>query len=483
MRASAAVLLCSCVLVLAAPVALGQDHHLTLMGESTTFTDVADAADDEDPFDLNITAQFVRTMGSGGIQREVSGDPGITTPGGVAPGAIHYVDIATASQTTNILQLGLEVGLWHDLHLYGRLPITLSDDRSLKRVSGLVSGGELERDLGFNPSFTSPTRSGLDHLVLGAGWGISNQFRNPAWPTWILLVEGHIGIGSALHPCSASSTFDGGITEAGGCRGLYDDATGAASWDKNAGSSRGYNGFRVETRVSRRYRYFEPYTSIAFQIDFPDSAGKLFASSGNLAGMERTIPPILGEANFGVAVIPWEHRARYQRFVIDFRGNFAFMSEGLDYSPLYDALGTSHDTRLTDPSCEWQTDAPGMPHACTPGVAGIPMVGLMNWFYGVTDVQQHVRIGGRVNIEMQAAKYVRFGIGAGLYWNSPYLVTFSDACNPNTSGTPDDRRVGACNGNTFHNPTYRDAIDLSGRRFRVDSWISFDLMASVTAMF
>jgi hypothetical protein len=454
--------------------AQADDDALRLMAETTSFTDVADAFDDDDPFDLNLHLEFVRSQTDARIQREVA------TPGAL-PGRPNYVDIADARHLVNTLVLGADVGLWHDLALYARLPLVLSDERSLR---GLVNTpADVLASLPFSVPFTSPTRSGLDSLHLGAAWAITNQFRSPSSPTWVLMLEGRFALGPALRPCSSGTlTSPLDPTNSGTCRSSY-GMDGAPRYDSGGpGVSRGTNGLRIETRASRRFRYVEPYAGLAFQIEWPAASERLFVPSGNIAGVVNTIPPILGTATAGVAIVPWEHRGRYQRFVIDARAIFTYVSEGRNWSPLFDALGTSSSRGLTDPRCEIDPGAAG----CSP--ANPQWAALRKgYFYGLTDEQAHARLGGRVAVEMQAARYVRFSVAAGLFYTTAHLLTFADACNPNidpqpgADGSPDPRQ-GDCRSGII-NPNYRDEIDLPGRRFRLESALTFDLSASITAQF
>lgn len=436
--------------------ARAEDPPLVLMGSPTSFTDVADAFDDDDPFDLNLSLTFERSQTSGTIQREAPSD---------LPGAQRYVDVAEARSITNKLVLGLEAGIYHDLMIYAHLPLILSDDRSLRGVTGGVLAGEVA------VPFVSPTRSGVDTINLGMAWSITNQFRTPWLPTWVVMVEGRFAVGAPLRACSATALDAGG----GNCRQNY-GADGAPSYfNGDGGISRGTNALRIETRSSHRYRYLEPYAGLAFQVEWPASSDRFFVPSGDLDGVVNSIPPLFGEATVGVVVIPWEQRARHQRFSIDFRGTFAYISEGRNWSPLFDALGTSSDPALTNPVCE---TSEGVGEMCPMGAPARRK----GFFYGLTDTQSHARIGGRIAVEMQAARYVKFGFAAGLSYTTAHLLSFADACNPNITPDADDTRQGNCSSGII-NPNYRETIDLPGRRFRLDGAMTFDLSATITAQF
>ncbi len=428
------------------------------MGEPTAYTDVIDALDEPDPFDLNVTVGFSRALTAGTIQRENPTGDGRTAT---------YNDIADHERLTNTLMLGLDVGVFHDLAIYARMPIVLSDERTLRRPDNATlpevnqnlavqdppaeMGGAPTPTQLFSVPFTAPTRSGVDYLALGVQWALFNQFRDPEYPNWVVIGELRAPLGAARRPC-------------------FDEAP--------AGRDRCYNGdepgvsdgvlwARFETRISRRFRYLEPYAGLSFAAGFPTSGDKLFSPGGDLSGFMNTAPPREGEFTVGSAIVPWEHRGRWQRFSIDLRLAAAYISEGHGYSPLFDALGTSPSRYLRENNRE-------CPDASTCN-REVP-------FSGLTDMQAHGKLSGRLALEMQAARYVRFNVAGTFAYATPYMLTYSDACNPNLDPDEGDPRIGSCR-NGIINPHHRPAIDLPGNRFRVDGEVSFDLSVTATAQF
>lgn len=446
------------------------DGELRLMREPHSYVDVVDAFDDEDPFDVNVTAGFLRRWTYGTIQRE--NNSGATDPNRAAS---NWTDVAHHEHAQNILQIGLEVGIFRDLAVYGRMPIILSDDRSLSTTSGgdlslLQADDTIPSDpMGFMPPplfdvpFQSPTRSGFDYVAAGLAWSIFNQNREPELPTWLLMIEGRFNLGDPLTACR------GGDTTA--CREWSQDAAG--SWTPSdtgtdAGETRGTNALRIETRASWRTRYVEPFAGLMFQIEWPDAADRFFLPAGDISGFINERPPILGQFTGGMAIIPWEDRGNWQRFAIDLRGMGRYVSEGHGYSPLFDALGTSQNRYLTEPNLEGE-----------PGGADLRTVP----FYGLTDMAPHAEIGARIGLEMRAARLIRFSLAAALWYIEPYIITYADACNPNVDGDEfGESRRGTCRRGII-NPHHRPAIDLPGRQFRVNEQVRLDLSFNVTGMF
>jgi hypothetical protein len=476
MRRLCVALLWGALCSVPAAAAAQDDGELRLMREPHSYVDVADAFDEDDPFDIRVTAGFLRRWTYGTIQRENNGaarDPNRMSR--------NWTDIAHHEHSQNILQLGLEVGIFRDLALYGRMPIILSDDRSLSTTSGSdpsllnvddtvdVDGDGMDDLMPgrtppplFGVPFDSPTRSGFDYVAAGLAWSIFNQNREDWLPTWVLMVEGRFNLGDPMIACSGGPQ---------GCREWRQDPD-TGNWDytdggSDAGETRGTNALRIETRASWRTRYVEPYAGLVFQIEWPDAADRFFLPAGNLSGFINEQPPILGQLTGGMAIIPWENRANWQRFVVDLRVMGRYVSEGHGYSPLFDALGTSNNRYLTEPNLEGP-----------PGGADLRTVP----FFGLTDMAPHAELGARIGLEMRAARLIRFQLNAALWYIQPYLITYADACNPNVDAAEFPDRQGTCRSGII-NPHHRPAIDLPGQQFRVNEQVRLDLQLNVTGMF
>ncbi len=112
------------------PFAATEPH---LLDETAEVTSVVDAFDRDDPFDLHIYAGFTQRWKRADIHRETAlNQPGLTTGGFVA----NTENIARFSEDTSILNVGADIGLFRDLALTFRLPIILSDSRSLGDLDG-----------------------------------------------------------------------------------------------------------------------------------------------------------------------------------------------------------------------------------------------------------------------------------------------------------------------------------------------------------
>jgi len=438
------------LLLVGAPAAAQEE--LPLMDMSASYTDVIDAFDGEDPIDVNVRAGFTRSSRSGTIQREQTS----TTAGNSSVG---FVDVAEHRRVTNSLGLGLDVGIYRDLALFFEVPVVLRESRDLslpegrdaaavmtdldepvRDAAGNVTPSDQARQL-FTVPFSAPARSGIPAVHLGVAWGVTNQHRSRNVPTWVLMLETRLATGSILKACSKDAV--------GGCR--------------SPGVTDGTSSVRLESRTSYRYRFLEPYLGFAVEFPWVSTGEELFGS--NLDGLVLKNPPRTGEVTVGGAVIPWEDRERFQRVAVDLRLSAAYLTEGREVTPLFDALGSSQNLYLSAPNYDRLAE----------NATEVSMT-------GVSDTTARARIRFHANAVIQAAKYIRFVLGFGLGYETAYMLTGTDACNPAVRTSSGDPSRGGCASGTL-NPAHRPAIDVAGNRFRLNGEVAFDLNASATAQF
>lgn len=425
------------------------DGGLRLMSEPIGFTQVADAFEPGDLLDVEAYLGYRSTVVSGTVQRE---RVDITT--GDGSDDRRYVAIAEHEQTRNELVLQLAVGVYHDLMVYGRLPIVLSDDRELRAIGGQSCPGaagsaacdalsEPTADNMSEPLFELPSRaarrSGLPSVDLGIAWGVTNQYRERHLPTWVLIAEGSIATGQVIAACIS---------------------------DCEPGVSSGVSQLRFESRWSYRFRYFEPFLGIAYALPIVDGAHRLYWPVDNLPGAVDNEPPSQVEGVVGAAFIPWEDRGRFQRFELDVGGRALLTTAGRDASPLFDALGASDAQQLTAPNFDRVPPSAGR---------AVP-------FTGLTNVEAYGEFGLQLALVMQAARYVRFALGLGVGYVTPHMITGAEPCNTDVQAGPTDPRMGNCAAGIF-NPLHIPAIDTPGRRFRIDGQVAWDFLGSATGMF
>ena len=505
----------------------------SLMAEPGEIVDVVDAFDDKnkDPFDLHLSLGFVQTWESSKIKRESNvGPDGKESDAGFT----HNIEnIASYKHSTSVLNMRADVGLFRDLGLFFRVPFVLADDRSLDDLDGSATGVN-ERfgrasdtatgDPFFKLPFKAPTRSGVDYVAAGLRYSIFNQTRDPTKPTWTLELEGRFGVGEPLHACNASpDTISdaayraAGLSKPAGGNGaytqcntpgasVYDDTTNRWYRDprdggRSPGISRGTNAVKFGMMVSERYRYVEPYGGFWFMAEFQ----KRGTDMGDFAGIQGVItnhPPLQGGFIAGLMIHPWENRESFQRFSIDLKFRGTYVSQGRDYTELFDALGTSGASSLVAPNpTAYHTlvDGSGKPVLDKNGQnQSVGDYGHTINFTGVTDVEAHGIFGGSMGFVIQAGEFIKFHAGLGLTYVQSHLISSSDACNPDFQPSPGDAgrcqnvrsSTSATGGATSTatvtgapNPNHRANLDLPGRRFRVSETFLWDAWLTGTVMF
>jgi len=444
---------------LAGPAAAQVDEErLRLMHETISYTDVIDAFDGQDRFDLNVHLEYARLRDTGTVVRERT----------LADGTRGEVEVLRSLREVSQLSLGADVGLYHDVMAFVRMPLILSESRRLTLPSGVTleqaqdaltdaNGPSGSDSTLFSLPFRSPTRAGLDFLAVGGAWALLNQMRRPWLPTWVVRLEGRRAVGKTLHACRESEQGNVCGSQSNEDRDLDGRPDGTASKQARAGSSRGMSALLIDTRFSRRFRRAEPYAGLSLLLEWPALHGAARAAyQPDDYGHARPGPQT--SATLGLALVPWEDRGSWQRLVLDARLLATHLGRGTEYSALFDALGTSPDPALA-------ASRAGMD------------------FRGMTEVEAHLRYGGQLSVEVQAARYVRFALGSWLQWVTEHALTGRDACGaPARAGNvaPTDGRV--CDGGKA-DARERGVIDAPGRRFFLRDQLLLGIYAQATATF
>lgn len=476
----AAPFICASLCLLAAARTLAQaDDRARLMRETIAYTDVIDAFDGEDRFDLNVRLEYERLRERGDLYRERTRADGTREQGRVA----------RVERDLSRVSLGLDVGLFRDLMASLRMPLVLGDARTLRAPSGR-DPAQVTADLAgsggaplFVPSVASPTRAGLDYVAFGLAYALLNQMRKPWFPTWVIRVEGRRALGTAQRPCVGTSA--GRVC--GTASGLDRDGDGALDGTRGAsnspGASRGMSALQVETRFSRRYRHVEPYAGFAVLVEWPSLARPLYRA----AGAPRARPGTQSTLTLGAALVPWENRGAWQRFVLDLRADASYVGAGYDATPLFDALGSASDPELARGRYQGMRGAPTSADVVPcrdPSQLGCG-VGERVAFTGITHVASHLVYGARLGLEVQAARYVRFALGSSLSHVSAHALSGGSPCRAGSPSDPafaqgDDGRV--CTSGSV-NTRFRGVIDSPGKRFFLRDQFLLGVFAQATAMF
>ena len=482
-----------------------------VMKESGNITNVIDAFDDGDPFDLNISLGFDYASKNARILRETAiAAPGLTTGGFNT----HLLNVASYAETTARLTPRIDVGLYHDIAAHITLPIILSNTRSLGPIGSSPTSREAlvgaPGEALFSVPFTGPTRSGLEYIGAGFDFDILNQARDNTKPTWLFGFEGRFSVGTPMHACNTNpapgqvqcadpSDINRNGKSDGKFEGNFDTTTGVG---RGAGVTRGTHAIEVHTLMSKRLKYVEPYGGFTALFEFQQAA-----SDYGISDLTQSLvnhPPLVGTMVAGMEIIPWENREKFARLTFDLRFTGTYHSEGRDYSELFDALGSSAANSLRQPqwagympnsgyfakNCDPNNKAPTGP--CLPRSV-IDPGSQKTYTTGLSDVTAHGSFRTSGSVTWQVGEYVRFQFGLGYRHDQGHEITADAPCNP--AGVPDNRsdvtKSGPCHsGNEpsltstgTPNPNYRTTISNVGRRYWVDGSNTFDLFAAAVVMF
>jgi hypothetical protein len=518
------------VLVLLAPRVAEADEprratepHI-LADSATDLTQVVDAFDEFNDFDLHMSLAFQQSTRRAGIFRETSiTQPGLTT-GGYGSSELN---VANYVESTNRLIPAVQIGLFRDVALRVRLPIILSNTRRLEDREGASQAGvsgpnaaEVPPGLAglpgerlFSVPFEAPTRSGIEYLAVGLDFGVMNQYRRPALPTWVVGFEGRFNVSEPMRACNANPGTTTGPTGAtapqlscahpsdvnrdGAADPRLDPELGrpiegAFAGGRRPGVSRGTTAFEAHTYVSKRIKYVEPYMGLSGLMEFPTPSSDF--GSANLESVASNHMPVRGSLVVGTAYVPWEVRESFQRIALDLRLRGTYVSAGRDYSELFDALGSSNARSLRTPNfADYRPnlDGSGQIDNNNPSVADPNSRRV--YFSGLTDVEQHAEYEFSGQFTWQAGEYVKFDVGGAWRIIQSHLITFDRACgvalaNDPASAGPCKQNVGSEESPAWSttgtpNPEYRGVIHDPGNRFRVGTSHGLDAWVRASVMF
>ena len=475
-----------------------------VLREPAEITQIPDAFDGDDPFDLHLSLGYESTWTSSVIRRESS----IAQPGLGGGGFLQSnLNAAQYKQATSRLLTRADIGIYKDVALVFRVPIILSDDRELSGVDGsdkqqsVALAGAPGEQL-FRLPFKSPTRSGIEYLALGIDAALMNQTRDATKPSWVIGIEGRFSVSEPMHACSSGSN---GLNQASGqvqCAYPSDlnrngksgdpgpgggSLEGRFSGSRAPGVSRGTTGFEAHTYLSRRLKYIEPYGGFRSFVEFQNRSSDY--GSTDLKGVLANHPPLRGTLLFGMNVIPWEIREQFQRITLDFRFTGTYVSEGRDYSELFDAIGSSDAPSLRVPNYAEYQACQGT--QCDTAASVVNPQSEKIYVTGITDVQAHGTYRLSSEFTWQAGEYIKFHVGGGYTLVQAHFITFDQACNPDFSG--DGGKAGPCrlqataasaaSVSGTPNPNYRRVVNDPGQRFKVDSSHAIDAWINATVMF
>lgn len=474
-----------------------------VLSEPGEVTNVIDAFDDDNPFDLHFTLGYQHTWKSARVLRETyinnPANPGLSTGGFIA----DTMNVAHYEETTSRLNTRVDIGIYKDIALFLRMPIVLSNNRQLEDLAGSAQQQDVTLQAApgesrlFSIPFKSPQRSGIEYLALGLDLGIMNQMRDRSKPTWVIGFESRFSVSEPMHACTESPAsgqvkcaYPADIDRNGRSGGATVDGFGSLEGhgfqgERKPGISRGTTTLVGHTLLSKRIKYVEPYGGFRALVEIPNSSSDFGAT--DVKGSIVNHPPVEGWVILGMQVIPYENREDFQRVTLDFRLQGAYRSEGRDYSELFDALGSSSVNTLRYPNFG------GYHRPDNEGPSVVNPASQKVYFTGLTNVQAHGKVNLSTSVTWQAAEYIKFQLGLGYTHVQGHLITADQPCNPSFADDPGaagpcsvSRQEGGRTRTTvtgMPNPNFRPTIDTVGRRFKVDDVNLWDAWLNAVVMF
>jgi hypothetical protein len=346
----------------------------------------------------------------------------------------------------------IEAGLFHDVWVYGALPIVISQSRELRLDSGVdrttsstVTDGGLLPMAGFdaqsagNPPpgdlmFRGVNRFGLDQAHIGLGVAPMNQARDDTKPTWKIAAEARIAVGKVMR---------------------FDPTAPTA----NTAVGRGVHEIKLWTSFDRRLGWAEPWMEMFWQVPVAESSASLFQHVGY--GATNTDPQQLAGVKFGFEAYAIDDAAEGNRVSIDLGARAVAHFEGRDYSEMWEVLSYAGST--SNPSNPLILDS----DPTTPGLQA-------ESHPGITNMENYLETAVRVAIRGQLGTHVRFAVLGDAVWKTDHVITFADAGvdrNGNDLVDPNTAEV---------NPLHVDRIDLVGHRYH--SVNNFGVIIGVQAL-
>ncbi len=470
----------------------------TLLGSvagAAEVTRVVSALDDDNRFDFNLSLQWLHQTESSFVKREVQPPPDSASP---------LIKDLKYGRNRDVLNLRADFGILWDVGLHVVLPIVLADsshldfdqsegnncvfpenaagqptcvdevnstilrdrilpvntdpttgeitswgiDAAHNRPYQIVTDNATSPPTVIKPTrvFQSPKRSGLESLDVGITWAAFNQARDDTKPTWTLNVD-------ALLDVFKDKRFD------------------PANPGANTAVGPGYHQFVFSTWVSKRFRYFDPYFGAWYTMPVRTN-GSAFS---RFPGQTGVSPQHQAGVTMGVEHIAWENVPAKQRVTVEARTHVKEMFFGRSQSEIWEPLAGSSACSASNPG------------GCRPGIdLDVDGDGSLDTPHpGVSDTEAYAAFGGDVGLNIQVGRFVRFRGLFGLTGAMPHFLTNAVAGtdrNRNGRIDPNDPAI-PNNPATEVNPVYREAIDLPGRRFRVEGTKIWTLFLEGSVMF
>lgn len=397
-------------------------------------TEVIDAVDDNDPFDINIDVSFHSSLERAKITHEWK-------TAWVSPQYANRPDFNELRYERQLYAMDytIEIGLYRDLQLTVNLPQVIRDRQSIGFSSGVNSststlyranpsgdanypGNSLAVDPSNRPS---TTRSGIGDMTIGLKWAPFVDERDDTKSTWVIGLDWIVPSGRLAEPSQILAGQTGGV-------------------------GMGHFVFTPFMLFSHRFRRLDPYVGVHGSVPV----------QGREAHNAGFVLPYSGGFVTGMEMVPWDEKRKNQKFAIDLRLTADFISEVKSQGNPGER-GTV--TELSDFLVAQDTNG-----AVSSDLRQLQSVG------------NFAQFGLHLGFIFRAAEYVRMKFGVSLAHNSEHFITNADACLDNDGD-------GKCNVDTGQpdtkNPNYVSFYDTPGQRIRVEETTLFTYWFTLMATF
>ncbi len=425
--------------------------------EAAEITRVASAAEPDNPFDLDLSVRWERTLRRAKITRE-----GADSDGNIA----DFTELRY-EQVTNQIIPRIAVGLYHDLEIHAELPYWLSDNHSWRyafvngefmegrssipaRDTGHPNGNTIDANgdpcPGGSPApdcsvFTVPSGTtqpprtvyhggSLGDLTMGVSWGILSEKRDATKPSWLVGLDVTMPTAATYDPFQAHGFLDSSGPKAPVGRGIWSwdfytalskqhgplDAYFRAHWRLNSSSSKTYSNCIHAGDMAAGYTFSGVSSGVPQMVSV---APANCAAFGDAAGAK---PPTVLGAVLGVELVPYQDKVEGQRVAFDLRLSIDRYGESRWYNELTDATGKLLRTG------------------------------------------SYLDLGGLFGFYLRASRYLKLFATASYHHEVSHLIT-GEA--PGTSLTSPVASA--------LNPNFDFRYDVPGRRFRVAETVVFTL--------
>lgn len=438
-----------CASIPIAVIAVVAAISMTLTAPATVqaaeVTDVLDAFDKDNPYDLSLRLRFGQDSRSAFIAREVRclkddlvGSK--TCPGGSA--TLLARELAYKS-TKRTLFVDARIGVFHDVELYATVPVVLSYSWGHTFASGVDRTNSTIHPVADSNAimasdYTSSNRGGLGDVSFGLKFSPYNYYRDTAHPTWTLGLE-------------------------------YTAPTGTAMAIDNTGVGLGLHEIHTFFTISRRtLKVLEPWFNMHARLRVPSDSG-LFIDKGPT---QRNISPgTLVGTSFGTEIIPWEDLKQDARVELEFGFQIDYTFRGREYSEVWEALASPDNPCSAEDGCyntlHYKSDID-------------KSTGQHTKTDGVTDVEQYGTFTGWASLHYQPIKHFQVSAKAQYAVQSPHFISFGDY------GVDLDNKGGVQQANTAtppqneYSPTFLPSLDAPGTRLRVQDVATWTIMIAMS---